>query len=177
MMFKDFLKGGLSKLFTFKNIIIFIVFVVLIWALYTYNGSKWNVSDLMSDGSGSGELEKQPSVLQTSAQNVVPPPVGVAGGASGYSVSAVADPKDLLPSGQNSSWSALNPVSVNPGSGLSQDLLSGVAGRIGLDTVSSSMRNSSLDIRSDPYIPKQSVSPWQNSTIEPDLGKIPLQIN
>ena len=49
-MFKDFLKGKLSNLFTFKNIIIFIVFVVLLWALYSYSGSKYNITDLMSDG-------------------------------------------------------------------------------------------------------------------------------
>lgn len=178
-MFKDFLKGGLSKLFTFKNIIIFIVFVVLIWALFSYSGSKWNVSDLMSDGSSGEVSDKQPSVLQTSAQNVVPPPSGVAGSASGYSVSAVADPKDLMPVGNSGAagWSSLNTISVNPGAGLSADLLDSNF-KIGLDTISSSMKNANLQLRSDPYIPKNNsvFGGISQSTVEPDLGRTPLEI-
>lgn len=39
---------------------------------------------------------------------------------------------------------------------------------IGVDSIHSSLRNANQSIRDDPYIPKTSVSPWMNSTIEPD---------
>lgn len=39
---------------------------------------------------------------------------------------------------------------------------------IGVDTVSNTMRNANLQIRADPPNPKTVVSPWINSTIDPD---------
>lgn len=38
---------------------------------------------------------------------------------------------------------------------------------IGINTVSSSMKNPNLSIRSDPYIPRKEVGPWNQSTILP----------
>jgi hypothetical protein len=40
--------------------------------------------------------------------------------------------------------------------------------KIGIDSIHSSLRNANHSIRDDPYIPKTAVSPWMNSTIEPD---------
>jgi hypothetical protein len=48
--------------------------------------------------------------------------------------------------------------------------------RIGVDTVSSSLRNANYSIRSEPPNPKTEVSPWMNSTIDPDLERRPLEI-
>lgn len=36
---------------------------------------------------------------------------------------------------------------------------------IGVNTVGSSLRNANLQLRSDPYIPRQSVGPWNESSI------------
>ena len=46
---------------------------------------------------------------------------------------------------------------------------------IGVDTVSSSLRNASYDIRSTPTNPRDVVSPWMNSTIDPELERRPLE--
>ena len=88
---------------------------------------------------------------------------------------AVANPKDLLPADANSQWGALNPGAVNPGSIAMPDLFQ--AGHfIGLDSIGSSMRNASLDLRSQPIIPPAQVGPWNQSTITPDYGRVPLEI-
>jgi hypothetical protein len=46
---------------------------------------------------------------------------------------------------------------------------------IGVDTQTSSLRNSNVQLRSEPPNPKTEVSPWLNSTIEPDLTRRPLE--
>lgn len=40
--------------------------------------------------------------------------------------------------------------------------------RIGLDTVSNTLKNANYSIRPDPFIPKTEVSPWMNSEIDAD---------
>ena len=47
--------------------------------------------------------------------------------------------------------------------------------RIGVDTVSSSLRNANYGLRSEPMNPKTAVSPWMNSDIDPDLARRPLE--
>jgi hypothetical protein len=47
---------------------------------------------------------------------------------------------------------------------------------IGLDTIGQTLRNPNYQLRSDPIIPKQEVGPWNLSTIEPDIGRVPLEI-
>jgi hypothetical protein len=47
---------------------------------------------------------------------------------------------------------------------------------IGIDTVGSSLRNGNLQVRSEPPNPTTIVSPWMNTTIEPDLMRAPLEI-
>ena len=46
---------------------------------------------------------------------------------------------------------------------------------IGVNTQGGSLRNANLDIRSAPPIDKKDVSPWLNSTIDPDLFRRPLE--
>ena len=88
---------------------------------------------------------------------------------------AVADPADLLPTDANSQWAALNPVNMNQGSILNGDMLQ--AGyHIGLDTIGQTLKNPNLQLRSDPIIPKQDVGPWNQSTYEPDYGRVPLEV-
>jgi len=167
-MFKEII-SGFSKFFTRDKVIIFIALIILGYALVTYSDSKSIVLDQMGDGSS----PTQPSVKETSAQNIVQPPTGASAG--GYALQPVANPSDLLPKDQNSQWSALNPVSMNQGNVAMPDLLQ--AGyHIGLDTIGQSLRNANLQLRSDPIIPKQDIGPWSQSTIEPDLGRVPLEI-
>jgi hypothetical protein len=45
---------------------------------------------------------------------------------------------------------------------------------IGIDTVSNTLRNANYSIRSEPPNPKTDVSPWLNSTIDPDPYRKPM---
>jgi hypothetical protein len=86
---------------------------------------------------------------------------------------AITNTSDLLPLDQNSQWAALNPV--NAGNVAMPDLLQ--AGyHIGLDTIGQTLRNANLQLRSDPVIQKADVGPWNQSTIEGDYGRVPLEI-
>lgn len=166
-MFKEIL-SGLSKFFTRDKVIIFIALIILGYALFAYSNTKSNVVDQMEDGSKGADkkpVEQAQSVQQPAA---VQPQ-------SGYALQTVANPSDLLPKDQNSQWAALNPVSMNQGNVAMPDLLQ--AGyHIGLDTIGQTLRNANLQLRSDPIIPKVDVGPWNTSTIEPDLGRVPLEI-
>tara|TARA_B110000037_G_C16982393_1_gene449563 strand:+ start:259 stop:846 length:588 start_codon:yes stop_codon:yes gene_type:complete len=46
---------------------------------------------------------------------------------------------------------------------------------IGVNTVGQSLKNASYDIRAAPAVPKFIVSPWMNSTIEPDYNIRPFE--
>jgi hypothetical protein len=83
------------------------------------------------------------------------------------------DPSELLPKDINSQWAQLNPA----GSADFKNVNLLKAGSlIGIDTIGSTLRNANLQERSEPPNPTASVSPWLNSTIEPDLMRLPLEI-
>lgn len=81
---------------------------------------------------------------------------------------------DLLPKdAANSKWSQVNPA--GQGSVKDQNFLQ--AGyHVGLNTTQGTMKNANLQLRSDPPAPKMLVSPWLNSSYEPDLLRKPLEI-
>jgi hypothetical protein len=163
--------SGLTKFFTREKIIIFIALIILAYALFAYSDSKSVVRDNLEDGSAASG-----SAPGTGAPSVAPPAPETIGApsAGGYALQPVANPADLLPKDQNSQWSALNPVAMNQGAIATPDLLSAGV-HIGLDSISGSLRNANQTIRADPYIPKQVVSPFLNSTIEPSF-QVPLEI-
>jgi len=132
----------------------------------------------------------EPSVRNSAAQNVVQPKaasvaapqgasVAAPQGASvaapqGASAKAVANPSDLLPASGGSSWAKLNP-NADTNKVIIPDLLE--AGyHIGLDTIGQTLKNPNLQERSEPIIPKQAISPWNNSSYEPDIARVPLEI-
>jgi hypothetical protein len=82
------------------------------------------------------------------------------------------NPSDLLPKDMNSEWSDVNPASND----LKNVNLLTANQMIGINTVSSSLRNANYQERSEPVIPKKDVGPWAHSTIEPDLFRRPLEI-
>jgi len=165
---------GLSKFFTREKIILFIALIILFWAIITYSDSKYMVFDSMDTGQSSQNspnINNKEPPQQSEQNNVVQPVMS-----NHYSLQPVANPSDLLPQDQNSQWSALNPVSMNQGNINMPDLLQ--AGyHIGLDTIGQTLRNANQQLRSDPIIPIQVVGPWNQSTIEPDYGRTPLEIN
>jgi hypothetical protein len=176
-MFKD-IQRGFEKFFTTQRVIVLIIFIVIAWALLSYSGSKGSVHDLMSTGHPGASGPSVPGASLSSESGPAPPassssPSGPAG--KGYALQPVANPADLLPQDQNSQWSALNPNAMNKGDILMPDLLQ--AGyHIGLDTIGQTLRNPNLQLRSDPLIPKSDIGPWNQSTIEPDIGRVPLEI-
>jgi hypothetical protein len=85
----------------------------------------------------------------------------------------VLDAEDLLPKDQYSKWAAVNP----DGQGNLKDRNFLAAGyNIGINTQGQSLRNASHDLRSTPPNAVLKVSPWMNSTIEPDLNRRPFEI-
>ena len=85
----------------------------------------------------------------------------------------VANPSQLLPKDHNSAFATGNPT----GGGELQNINLLKAGQLsGIDTVGGTLRNANLQIRSEPPNPRTQVSPWSNSTIEPDLMRVPLEL-
>ena len=82
---------------------------------------------------------------------------------------------DLLPSNAPTSFSENCPdLSV---SGVSDGVELGItcnAKSLGME--SQVLRNANLQLRSEPPNPQTQVSPWMNSTIEPDLQRVPLEL-
>ena len=85
----------------------------------------------------------------------------------------VANPSQLLPRDHNSAFATGNPT----GGGELQNVNLLKAGQLsGIDTVGGTLRNANLQLRSEPPNPRTQVSPWSNSTIEPDLMRVPLEL-
>lgn len=83
------------------------------------------------------------------------------------------NPSDLLPSDTNSQWAQLNPAGQGD---LANINLLKAGYHIGIDTVGQTLRNANLQIRSEPPNPQLNVSPWQNTTIGPDLMRPTLEL-
>lgn len=83
-------------------------------------------------------------------------------------------PDDLLPKdAANSLWSQVNPA----GQGDVQNINFLTAGyHFGINSVGSTLRNANTGLRSEPPNPQMKVSPWNQTTIEPDLNRRPLEI-
>lgn len=82
------------------------------------------------------------------------------------------NPMELLPNDPNSQWAQVNPQGAGDIQG--KNFLSAGA-LIGINTIGQSMRNANLQLRAEPPCPQVSVSPWNISTIEPDLSRKPLE--
>lgn len=80
---------------------------------------------------------------------------------------------DLLPNDANSVWAQVNPS--GQGALGDQNLLNS-GYHIGINTVGQTLRNSNQQLRSEPPNPQVQVSPWMQTTIEPDIARRPLEI-
>jgi hypothetical protein len=104
--------------------------------------------------------------------NMGPVPMKGAGKPQGCYPREQLNPMELLPSDVNSQWAAVNPTGTGDIQG--KNFLSAGA-LIGINTVGQSLRNANLQIRAEPPNPQVQVSPWLQSTIEPDLSRRPLE--
>jgi hypothetical protein len=178
-MFKE-LSQGLNKFINRKELVIAVIVLVVGVALLSYSNTKSFSIDGLEDGgvqpsakhnsySDATNSLAQPSVADTSAQHVVGAPESGKLG-NDYAMRPVNNVSDLLPNDPNSEWAKLNP-GLNAGA--TPDLLS--AGTvIGINRTP--LRNSNLQYRSDPVIPKQDIGPWNQSTIDQDISRVPLEI-
>ena len=175
----DFVKS-LEKFLKSNGLIIIVALIVLFVGFNFYSNNK---STLLS---GFSPLE----VSTNSQNNNSKPAVQASGGAgvgapiSGINTSnpassgncttkQISNPADLLPKDSNSEWAQLNPNGVGD---LANVSLLNSGHHIGINTVGTSLRNANLQVRSEPVIPKSSVGPWLNSTIEPDCDRPKLEI-
>lgn len=123
--------------------------------------------DGMEGGVSEPSSNEDTNSLAQTAQTVSNTPVAPV---ADFASRPVNTASDLLPTNENSEWARLNP---GLSAGGMPDLLS--AGyHTGICSVP--LRNANLQLRSDPVIAKQDVGPWNASTIEPDLGRVPLEI-
>ena len=155
------------------TILILVAFGALFALLYTYSKRK-NTNMMSALGQtessynvpspsrplGQNEMYARSSGMKTNMYG------NVAGG-------SMDDPSSLLPNDINSKWSNMNPQ----GDGQLKNVNLLQAGSlIGINTVGSTMRNANLQERSEPPNPQGSVSPWNNTTIQPDNIRQPLEI-
>ena len=85
----------------------------------------------------------------------------------------IQNPAELLPKDSNSQWAQLNPSGKGE---LANVNLLKAGYHIGIDTIGQTLRNANLQIRSEPPNPQMNVGPWNQSTIEPDFMRVPLEL-
>jgi len=180
----------LQKTFKAHHVLLLLGGLVLIYVIYNYSSNKnfspenyesvnrrnssRNSSSNQNSGSGSGG---NPTGANDGTFFVDYAPInssdsGIAGMPSNCSSQNTNSPSDLLPSDNNSGW-GLKPM--GSGDFLGVNFLN--AGYlIGIDSVGSSLRNANQQVRSEPPNPQLVVSPWNNTTIEPDVFRQPLEV-
>ena len=175
--------------FKCDSVIIVLAVVFIAYAVMNYNSKFSLFSEKMTatDGKKSAPAQQSPNVgyLQTLGQNAVHyrddnnlsgNPTNAVTSIHGLPPSCVrqkvVNPADLLPNDKNSQWAKLNPMGGGDLKGVNL-LQAGV--HQGIDTVGQSLRNANLQLRAEPANPIMKVGPWNNSTIEPDLARRPLE--
>jgi hypothetical protein len=126
-----------------------------------YNGSGGSV--VPSEPLGQNEVYSSANGVQTS----------MPGMPSSCSQPNIQNPSELLPKDTNSQWAQLNPSGKGE---LANVNLLKAGYHIGIDTIGQTLRNANLQIRSEPPNPQLYVGPWNQSTIEPDFMRPPLEL-
>lgn len=123
-----------------------------------------NINTSMAENQGIGE-----EIMDTFSQN---PKFADKRNSSSFPKDTLSA-DELLPQDNSSLWAQVNPS----GEGSLKDrnfLQSGY--HIGINTVGQTLRNANLQLRSEPPCPQVKVSPWIQSTIEPDVSRKPFEI-
>ena len=177
----------LQKTFKAHHVLLLLGGLVLIYVIYNYSSNKSlmpenMVSQNRRSGSPSSSTMPPSSRQSPSGANdatffVDYAPVNsgdgnMAGMPANCTSQNTNTPSDLLPSDNNAGW-GLKPMGTGDFMGVNF-LNAGYL--IGVDTIGSSLRNANLQVRSEPPNPQLIVSPWMNTTIEPDVFRQPLEI-
>lgn len=177
--------AAIKKFFGDYGVLIFFVVlaITLFWpSLARYFSSKMSAGqERMGNSDNSAYTgDKQPREVIRPSEPLGQNEVFASVNGSGASVStapaggSVQNPSDLLPKDVNGQWAQLNPSGAGD---LSNINLLKAGYHIGIDTIGSSLRNANLQERSEPPNPQLSVSIWNQSTITPDILRVPLEIN
>ena len=129
---------------------------------------KNNTNSQMSSGvvpalEGNNEVFASANGAQTSMPGVP----------SSCSQTSIQNPAELLPKDSNNQWAQLNPSGKGE---LANVNLLKAGYHIGIDTIGQTLRNANLQIRSEPPNPQLYVGPWNQTTIQPDFMRPPLEI-
>ena len=181
--------ASLLKTLKDKNVGTIVMLLLILFGAYYFAGyltSKGSAGSELMDGerinpaySGAGgQFGVQPAApmgeneVYSSAEGTQ---TSMPAAPSGCATSTIQNPSELLPSneGGNDQFSQLNPSGQGE---LANVNLLKAGYHIGIDTIGQSLRNSNQQIRSEPANPQLYVGPWNNSTIEPDFMRPPLEI-
>lgn len=173
MNFGKMMKEPSNKVF---GLVLLFGLVVLVVILMKYNQSKSTTHEKMTGKSlsyGPYNVEASGNTVQAAmdSSNFLDV-TGIQSSTTGAPQAQSLNPSDLLPKDVNSEWSNVNPASND----LKNLNLLTADQVIGINTVSSSLRNANYQLRSEPIIAKKDIGPWGNSTIQPDTFRRPLEI-
>jgi hypothetical protein len=173
-----------KKLWSEYNVGSILLIIILgygLWIFFNYLSSK-------RGHMGSEKMTSTPNPVYSNSSEVVPAnPMGqneMFASAQGIQTSMpglpqsctkpmIDNPEDLLPKDTNSQWAQLNPQGKGE---LANINLLKAGYHTGIDTIGQTLRNANLQIRSEPPNPQLYVGPWNQSTIEPDFLRPPLEI-
>ena len=130
---------------------------------YKNTNTKMSAGVQPSEALGQNEVFASANGVQTSMPGIP----------SSCSKPNIQNPAELLPKDSNSQWAQLNPSGKGD---LSNINLLKAGYHIGIDTIGQTLRNANLQIRSEPPNPQLNVGPWNQSTIEPDFLRVPLEL-
>lgn len=172
-----------------QGIVILLATIVLMYLVYDYMKRKNTTNESFEDFEEleTNEVEADSNEPASVAQHTESRPTPLnATSSKKDSVNSDKYPRDCFPKDKltaedllpkdaaNSQWAQVNPA--GQGDVKNQNFLT--AGyHVGINTTGSTLRNPNLQIRSEPPNPQQKVSPWMQTTIEPDLNRLPLEIN
>jgi len=161
-------------------VLLIIAYGISIFASYLFNkgrsGNEMNQNmpqQYKNGNKGSGVQPSQPMGENETFASVNGIQTSMPGLPSSCSAPNIQNPAELLPKDSNSQWAQLNPTGKGE---LSNINLLKAGYHIGIDTIGQTLRNANLQIRSEPPNPQLSVGPWNQSTIEPDFMRPPLEI-
>jgi hypothetical protein len=151
--------GKMFKKLETSHILAGVAFLVLLWALMNYSNSK----STMGFNSGSSSATAPAGVNDETPDMAATVPTSSNNEMDGPRNSVNAN--ELLPKGATEGA---------PSGDLGGMNFLKAGHHVGINTVSSSLRNANYQLRADPPIAKKNVGPWQTSTIEQDLERKPL---
>jgi hypothetical protein len=148
---------------------------ILVYIVYAYNTSRTdNFDGGMAAGTAAGGIPQASEPAASTYQTVDYPQLPPAEAPVDCFPKDRLTAADLLPKDAvNEQWAQANPA--GQGDVSDQNFLT--AGHFaGLDTIGGTLRIPSMDLRSTPPNPQRTVSIWNQSTVEPDLNRRPLEI-